>query len=62
LVLGFGYSTIKKLILVLISIKKIKTRTKPNLVLDNPLVIIPKLVGYESITHDYRFHFRSKKL
>ncbi len=62
MVLGFGYSTIKKLILVLISIKKIKTRTKPNLVLDNPLVIIPKLVGYESITHDYRFHFRSKKL
>jgi hypothetical protein len=62
LVLGFGYSTIKKLSLVLISIIKIKIGTEPNLVLNNPLVVIPKLLGYEWIIHDYRLHFRNKKL
>jgi hypothetical protein len=62
LVLGSGYSTIKKLILISISIIKIKTEIEPNLIPNNPLVVVPKPMGYKSITHDYRLLFKSKKL
>lgn len=58
MVLGFSYSIIKKLIVVLILVIKIKIGTKPNLIQDNPSMVIPKPVGYESIAHDYKFIFR----
>jgi hypothetical protein len=62
LVLGFGYSTIKNLILVSISTIKIKTEIEPNLILNNPSMVIPKPMGYKPITHDYRLLFKGKKL
>jgi hypothetical protein len=60
--LGFGYSTIKTLILVSISIIKIKNEIEPNFIPNNPSVVIPKPVGYKSITHGYRLLFKNKKL